>query len=58
MVLKRELLESIPLHTHEQKCGANVYQLEDHGGENGLSLISHQSLGPQKKLLQVFPITY
>jgi hypothetical protein len=38
MVLKCELLKSIPLDTQEQKCGTNVYQLEDHGGEKGLSL--------------------
>jgi hypothetical protein len=37
MVPKRELFESIPLHTHEQKCGIDVCELEDHVGEEGLS---------------------
>ncbi len=31
--VKRKLLENIPLHTQEQKCGTNIYELEDHVGK-------------------------
>ncbi len=35
MVPKHELLESIPLHGQRSNCGINVYELEDHVGEEG-----------------------
>jgi hypothetical protein len=35
MVPKHELLENIPLHNQRLNCGINVYELEDHVGEEG-----------------------
>jgi hypothetical protein len=47
--VKRKLLENIPLHTQEQKCGTNIYELEDHVGEEGLSSNLMLKLGFAKK---------
>ncbi len=49
MVLKHELSKSISLHVHGQNCGTNVYELEDHVGENKLSLNWLTKLGLAKK---------
>jgi hypothetical protein len=38
MVPKHELPKSISLHAQGLNCGVGVCELEDHVGENGLSL--------------------
>jgi hypothetical protein len=59
MVLKQELLKSIPLHTQALNCGISVCELEGHLREKGLSMNWLTKLGPTKKLiLQVFLVTY
>ncbi len=42
---KHELFESISLHAQELNYGTNVYELEDHVGEEALSLNWPQKLG-------------
>jgi hypothetical protein len=37
MVSKYELLESIPLHAQKLNYEINIYELEDHVGEEGLN---------------------
>ncbi len=49
MVPKCELPESIPLHTQRLNCGTNIYELEDHVKEMGLSSNWPTKLGPAKK---------
>ncbi len=49
MVPKHELLESIPLHGQRSNCGINVYELEDHVGEEGKSSNWLTKLGLVKK---------
>jgi hypothetical protein len=56
MVPKHELLESILLHAQGLNYGGGVCELEDHVGENKLSLNWLTKLGPtQKTLLTSFP---
>jgi hypothetical protein len=38
IVLKCKLLESIPLHVPKLNCKKDIYELNDHVGEEALSL--------------------
>jgi hypothetical protein len=59
VVPKRELFESIPLHSQGLNCGTWVCELEDHVGEKGWNSNWPTKLGPAKKLLlQIFPVNY
>jgi hypothetical protein len=55
MVLKCELPKSIPLHEQGLNCGPNIYELEDHVKENGLSSNWLTKFGPAKKIPPIFP---
>jgi hypothetical protein len=59
MVLKRELLKSIPLHIQEQNFGEDIYELEDHVWEEVLSSNLLPKLGLVRKILFTsFPNSY
>ncbi len=49
MVPKRKMSESISLRAQGQNYKANIYELEDHVGENGLNLNWLTKLGFAKK---------
>jgi hypothetical protein len=51
MVLKHELLNNIPLHIQEQNFGKDIYELEDHVGEEVLSSNLPPKLGLVRKIL-------
>jgi hypothetical protein len=48
MVLGRELFKNIPLHIYELICEKCIYELEDHVGEEALSL----NLSPKLELIR------
>jgi len=50
MVPKHELLESIPLHAQKLNYETNIYEWEDHVGEEGWSLNWSPKLGFTKKI--------
>jgi hypothetical protein len=50
MVPKCELFKNIPLHVQKLNYGKNICGLEDHVGEEGLSLNWPLKLGPTKKI--------
>ncbi len=51
MVLKRKLLESIPLHGQRLNYETNICELEDHVGQKGLNSNWPTKLGFAKKVL-------
>jgi hypothetical protein len=56
---KHELLENVSLHVQELNYRENFYELEDHVGEEALSLDLPLKFGPIKKfVLHFLLITY
>jgi len=55
MVRGWELFENILLHIHELNCEKVIYELEDHVGEEALSLNLSPKLGFVKINLVSFP---
>jgi hypothetical protein len=53
MVLKRKLLKSIPLHIQEFFFREDIYELEDHVGEE----VSRSKLSPKLGLIRKFLLT-
>jgi hypothetical protein len=51
MVLEHELLKNILLHVQGLNYGKNVYELEDHTGEEKLNSNLPLKLGPINKIL-------
>jgi hypothetical protein len=54
MVPKCELLKIIPLHVLELNYGVNIFELEDHVGEEALSSYLPPKFGPTKRILASF----